>query len=161
MRASSTLKWIGLALLGVAVAAAVAIAASNLASRQIGLASESISAGDALAPVSSRQPSAEQRPRHSGERGQKRRGDEATTETTPESTGTGSAEPAETSPAPSPSQSSTERPTVQGPAKAAPVTPSPKPSKPDNPTSEPTTAAPASPTQAPDGGTEPEPEPDD
>lgn len=48
-----TLKWILLALLGIAVAAAVAIAASSLASRQIGLASEPISAGDALAPTAS------------------------------------------------------------------------------------------------------------
>ncbi|HEV2726891.1 MAG TPA: hypothetical protein VGV34_01280 [Solirubrobacterales bacterium] len=44
-------KWIGLALLGVAISAAVAVAASNLVSRQIGIASESVSAGDALAPA--------------------------------------------------------------------------------------------------------------
>ncbi len=53
MNSTATLKWIGLALLGVAVAATVAIAASNLASQQIGLASEPISAGDALAPAAS------------------------------------------------------------------------------------------------------------
>jgi len=47
----ATLKWVLLALLGIAVAAAVAITASNLASRQIGLASEPITAGDALAPA--------------------------------------------------------------------------------------------------------------
>lgn len=51
MSPSATAKWIGLALLGVAIAAAVAIAASNLVSRQIGIASESVSAGDALAPA--------------------------------------------------------------------------------------------------------------
>jgi hypothetical protein len=51
LRLSPTLKWIGLALLGLLVAVAVAIAASNLASRQIGLSSESISAGEALAPA--------------------------------------------------------------------------------------------------------------
>ena len=51
MRLPATVKWIGLALLGLAIAAAVAIAASNLASQQIGIASESISAGDALAPA--------------------------------------------------------------------------------------------------------------
>ena len=51
MRLSATAKWIGLALLGLAIAAAVAIAASNLVSRQIGVASESVSAGDALAPA--------------------------------------------------------------------------------------------------------------
>jgi hypothetical protein len=51
MRLSATAKWIGLALLGLAISAAVAIAASNLVSRQIGIASESVSAGDALAPA--------------------------------------------------------------------------------------------------------------
>jgi len=44
------MRWIGLALLGIVVAAAVSIAASRLASQQIGLASQPISAGDALAP---------------------------------------------------------------------------------------------------------------
>src|SRR5690348_14245136 len=51
MRSATTLKWVGLALLGIAIAAGISIAASRLASRQIGLASEPISAGDALAPV--------------------------------------------------------------------------------------------------------------
>lgn len=54
MRSAAALKWIGLALLGIAVGAAVAVAASSLVSRQIGLASEPISAGDALAPVAPR-----------------------------------------------------------------------------------------------------------
>ena len=51
MRLPATYKWIGLALLGAVIAVAVAIVASNLVSQQIGLASESISAGDALAPA--------------------------------------------------------------------------------------------------------------
>ncbi|HEX5928285.1 MAG TPA: hypothetical protein VFY48_02740 [Solirubrobacterales bacterium] len=51
MTSSATAKWIGLALLGLAIAAVVAIAASNLVSRQIGIASESVSAGDSLAPA--------------------------------------------------------------------------------------------------------------
>jgi hypothetical protein len=51
MNFSATAKWICLALLGLAIAAAVAVAASNLVSRQIGIASESVSAGDALAPA--------------------------------------------------------------------------------------------------------------
>lgn len=51
MNLSATTRWIALALLGLAIAAAVAIAASNLVSRQIGIASESVSAGDALAPA--------------------------------------------------------------------------------------------------------------
>jgi hypothetical protein len=44
------LRWIGLALLGILIAAAISIAASRLASQQIGLASQPISAGNALAP---------------------------------------------------------------------------------------------------------------
>lgn len=54
MRSPTTLKWIGLALLGLLIAAGISIAASRLASQQIGLASEPISAGDALAPVAQR-----------------------------------------------------------------------------------------------------------
>ena len=54
MRARATLKWVGLALLGILVAATVAVAASRLASREIGLASEPISAGRELAPKASR-----------------------------------------------------------------------------------------------------------
>jgi hypothetical protein len=56
MKVPATLKWIGLALLGILVAAAVSLAASHLVSRQIGLASEPISAGEALAPRSHARP---------------------------------------------------------------------------------------------------------
>jgi hypothetical protein len=56
------MKWVGLALIGLLIAAAVAIAASRLASQQIGLASEPISAGDALAPAVA-SPHAGRRPR--------------------------------------------------------------------------------------------------
>lgn len=52
------LRWLGLALLGILIAAGVSIAASSLASQQIGLASQPISAGDALAP------STKEKPRH-------------------------------------------------------------------------------------------------
>jgi hypothetical protein len=45
-----TAKWVLLALVGLAIAIGVAIAAANLTSQQIGIASESVSAGDALAP---------------------------------------------------------------------------------------------------------------
>lgn len=51
MRPPATVKWIGLALLGLVIAIGVAVAATNLVSQQIGISSESISAGDALAPV--------------------------------------------------------------------------------------------------------------
>ncbi|MGB7587377.1 MAG: hypothetical protein WBM00_01570 [Solirubrobacterales bacterium] len=64
MRSSTTLKWIGLALLGIAIAAGISIAASRLASRQIGLASEPISAGDALAPAAQPRSVHPSRPRH-------------------------------------------------------------------------------------------------
>jgi hypothetical protein len=50
MSLSATAKWVLLALAGLAIAIGVAIAAANLASQQIGIASESVSAGDALAP---------------------------------------------------------------------------------------------------------------
>jgi hypothetical protein len=48
---SATVKWVLLALAGLAIAIGIAIAAANLTSRQIGIASESVSAGDALAPA--------------------------------------------------------------------------------------------------------------
>jgi hypothetical protein len=50
VRLPATVRWIVLALLGVLIAAGVSIAASSLVSQQIGLDSEPISAGDALAP---------------------------------------------------------------------------------------------------------------
>jgi hypothetical protein len=51
MRLPVSAKWVLLALVGLAIAIGVAIAAANLASRQIGIASESVSAGNALAPA--------------------------------------------------------------------------------------------------------------
>jgi outer membrane biosynthesis protein TonB len=51
MSLPASVKWVLLALLGLAIAIGVAFAAANLASRQIGIASESVSAGDALAPA--------------------------------------------------------------------------------------------------------------
>ena len=51
MTLPATAKWVLLALLGVAIAIGLAIAAANLTSRQIGIANESVSAGDALAPA--------------------------------------------------------------------------------------------------------------
>jgi len=51
MSLPATAKWVLLALAGLAVAIGIAIAAANLTSQQIGIASESVSAGDALAPA--------------------------------------------------------------------------------------------------------------
>ena len=50
MTARAGAKWVALALVGVAIAIGVAIAATNLTSQQIGIANESASAGDVLAP---------------------------------------------------------------------------------------------------------------
>ncbi|TMK57985.1 MAG: hypothetical protein E6G51_04205 [Actinobacteria bacterium] len=61
MSLSATAKWVLLALLGLAIAIAIAIAAANLTSRQIGIASESVSAGDALAPALNVRPEGEPR----------------------------------------------------------------------------------------------------
>ena len=47
---TSWLRWTLLALLGLAVAAAISVAASNLVSQRIGLASEPLTAGQELAP---------------------------------------------------------------------------------------------------------------
>lgn len=51
MTLPATAKWLLLALVGLAIAIGVAIAAANLTSQQIGIANESVSAGDALAPA--------------------------------------------------------------------------------------------------------------
>ncbi len=50
MNLSAATRWVLLALVGLAIAIGVAIVAANLTSQQIGIASESVSAGDALAP---------------------------------------------------------------------------------------------------------------
>jgi len=50
MRLPASAKWVLLALAGLAIAIGVAVAATDLTSQQIGIASESVSAGDVLAP---------------------------------------------------------------------------------------------------------------
>ena len=89
---SATVRLLGLALLGILIAAAISIAASRLASQQIGLASQPISAGDALAPAAKTR-----EPRHSPP-GKRRSGNPPSTggQTTPEP----SRQPAPPSPAP-------------------------------------------------------------
>lgn len=71
------LRWLGLALLGILIAAGVSIAASSLASQQIGLASQPISAGDALAP------SMKEKPRHRRPKQHRANRDSTTTSPTP------------------------------------------------------------------------------
>lgn len=63
MKVPATIRWVALALLGLLIAAGVSIAASSLVSQQIGLASEPISAGDALAPKASSRANRHQGPR--------------------------------------------------------------------------------------------------
>lgn len=62
------MRWLGLALLGILVAAAISVAASRLASQQIGLASQPISAGDALAPATARKPAPSPHASHHAQR---------------------------------------------------------------------------------------------
>lgn len=85
MRLAASAKWVLLALVGLAIAIGVAIAAANLTSQQIGIASESVSAGDALAP-SLKVPAGE-KPRP--ERGDNPGPEEETPTTTGESPTTG------------------------------------------------------------------------
>lgn len=110
MRVTATMRWLGLALLGILIAVGVSIAASRLASQQIGLASQPISAGDALAPAASR---ANPRHRHPGRQHPKH---QTTTSTEPSTT-------------PSTPPTSSEPPTY-APPPAAPSTPSYEPGQP-------------------------------
>jgi hypothetical protein len=71
---SASLRWAGLALLGIVIAAAVSVAASRLASQQIGLASEPITAGNALAPARHEHHSAPAGQPRSGKHGPGRHG---------------------------------------------------------------------------------------
>jgi len=90
------LRWVGLALLGIVVAIVVAIVASRLASQQIGLASEPVSAGDSLAPAAERTTSGTA-PRH-GRRAHSQRQSHSPESTPPEETAPIVPPPPETSP---------------------------------------------------------------
>jgi type IV secretory pathway VirB10-like protein len=59
MTSNPTIKWVALALVGLLIAAVVAVLGSSLASRQIGLSSEPLRAGDALAPPTISRPPTE------------------------------------------------------------------------------------------------------
>jgi hypothetical protein len=78
----ATAKWVLLALAGLAVAIGVAIAAANLTGQQIGIASESVSAGDSLAPALN--VPAEQKPEGGGEQPGTDGGETTTVPTEPE-----------------------------------------------------------------------------
>ena len=106
MRVPATIRWVALALLGLLIAAGVSIAASSLASQQIGLASEPISAGDALVPKTSFRANRHEGPRH--------KASSAKTPTEPA--------PAETT-VPPPASTETQSPSA--PPSTVPVAPSP------------------------------------
>jgi hypothetical protein len=100
--ATSILRWVAIALVGLAIAAAVAFAASKLVSQRIGLSSEPLNAGKELAPPETHPPHAESSSHH---------GAPTTTTTTTTTTGTPST-PTTTVPA---------APTTTAPAPSAPV----------------------------------------
>lgn len=66
---SSRAGWIGLALLGLVVAAAVSVAASRLSSQQIGITSEPLSAGRELAPAAAAPAQNQTPPANAGQTG--------------------------------------------------------------------------------------------
>jgi hypothetical protein len=112
MKLPTSLRWIALALLGLVIAGAVALAAGRLASQQIGIASESVSAGDSLAPPVT----SVGRPRGE-DRGKEGTDQPAEGEEHPESTG-GQGEPAEEPPEssePAPTETSEPSPTESSP----------------------------------------------
>lgn len=94
MISSSTLRLLALAIAGLLVAAAVAVAASQLASRQIGLASEPVFAGDDLAPRAARPTHEKDGGEHPAEPG----ATEPEEATTPSVGGESSTHPPETTP---------------------------------------------------------------
>jgi outer membrane biosynthesis protein TonB len=114
MNSRATIKWVGLALAGLLVAAGVAIAASNLASQQIGLASEPISAGDALAPAASAN--------HS--HGSQNSGHSHGVQTTPTAPTT-TQEPQPTTPTPTPEPETSTQPPEPEPESTIPTNPTP------------------------------------
>jgi len=103
----AALRWLGLALLGLLAAAAISIAAGRLAGRQIGLASQPISAGDALAPRTAQKPDRPGRKRHNAGR--------HTTTTTPATT------------SPPPATTTTPEPTTPVPPTTLPPAPPSEP----------------------------------
>jgi hypothetical protein len=94
------MRWVALALLGLLIAAGVSIAASSLASQQIGLASEPISAGDALAPQASSRTNRNESHRHKASPAKIHRASPAKTPTEPAPTKTIASPPASTEPHP-------------------------------------------------------------
>lgn len=66
MRPLVVTRWIALALVGLAVAAAVSLAASRLVSERIGLTAEPVSAGKELAPPDRRQAATGKSAKHDG-----------------------------------------------------------------------------------------------
>jgi hypothetical protein len=98
----TAIRWIALALAGLAVAAGVSLAASQLVSERIGLAAEPVSAGKELVPTESGQgPDA-----HGNERSPAGGPTSTTPTTTAPSVPTTTTPPATTPPAPPPADDS-------------------------------------------------------
>ncbi len=109
MIASSTMRWVLLALAGLLVAVAVAVLAGKLTSQRIGLASEPLRAGEALAPRPATGPGSRGT---SGERGGPSTTSTdrtSTATTTPTTSTTTSTTPTTTTTTPDDSQSGGER----------------------------------------------------
>ena len=97
MSMRSSVRWLLLALAGLAVALAVALAASKLVSQRIGLVSEPLRAGESLAPAAADSAPHRREPRQNGS---KSGGDDGPA-TQPATTGSAPT-PATTGPAPAP-----------------------------------------------------------
>ncbi len=90
---TAVVRWIGLAILGLMIAAAIAFAASKVVSQRVGLAGESFTAGRELAPP-------RDRGNHRGNGGRGHKPDTRPTTTTTPATTTTSTLPTTTAPAP-------------------------------------------------------------
>lgn len=110
MRFLGSIRWIALALAGLAVAAGVSLAASQLVSERIGLAAEQVSAGKELAPNHQDRHATTGDARHA-----KRKTDAPPTRTTTK---------------PSPTTTTAAPPTYSGSSTTAPPTTSPAPNPP-------------------------------
>jgi hypothetical protein len=92
MTVPTTLRWVLIALAGLAVAVAVAVLASKLTSQRIGLSSEPLGAGQSLAPPEHRPKDNDSGQRPGNNAGPPNR----STTTTAETTTTGATAPAST-----------------------------------------------------------------
>jgi hypothetical protein len=106
-RVAGVAGWLALALLGLAVAAAVSLAASRLSSQHIGLSSEPLTAGQSLTPVENSSSHTTARPHRTTRHGSgKTSTTTTTTRTTPSPVAPAPVTPRPVQPAPRPVQTS-------------------------------------------------------